>query len=188
MAITELLVIAVGLSMDAFAVSVCKGLSVPKAKVKHALCVGLYFGGFQALMPLLGYFCGSVLGVYIRSVDHWVAFALLSLIGGNMIRESFQKEEKELNDSFSVKTMIPLSIATSIDALATGITFAVLPGVNIWAAVALIGAVTFALSALGLKVGNLFGNKFESAAELFGGCVLVLMGIKILLEHLGMLG
>lgn len=188
MALTELLVIAIGLSMDAFAVSICKGLSVSKVKVRHALCIGLYFGGFQALMPLIGYFFGSVFDVYIRSFDHWVAFVLLAIIGGNMIRESFEKEEKELNDSFSVSTMIPLAIATSIDALATGITFAVLPGVDIRAAVALIGAVTFLLSAAGLKVGNLFGEKYKNSAEFFGGCVLILLGLKILLEHLGVLG
>lgn len=187
MSLAELMVIAVGLSMDAFAVSVCKGLSVKKARLRHALCVGLYFGAFQALMPLLGYFLGEAFEQYIQQFDHWIAFVLLSLIGINMIRESFQGEAEELNDSFSVRTMIPLAIATSIDALATGVTFAVLPDVQIWAAVGLIGVTTFLLSAAGLKIGNVFGAKYKSKAELFGGCVLVLMGVKILLEHLGVL-
>lgn len=184
----ELFVIAVGLSMDAFAVSICKGLSVKKAEKRHALCVGLYFGGFQMLMPLIGYFLGTRFVSYMERFDHWIAFALLALIGANMIQESFGKEEEELNDSFAPATMLPLAVATSIDALATGVTFAVLPEVNIWAAVSFIGVTTFILSAIGLKVGNAFGTKYKQKAELFGGCVLVLMGVKILLEHLGILG
>lgn len=174
--------------MDAFAVSICKGLSVKKAKWQHAACVGLYFGGFQALMPALGYLLGATFASAINAFDHWIAFVLLAFIGGNMIRESFGDEEEELNDSFSVATMIPLAVATSIDALATGVTFAVLPGVNIVAAVTFIGITTCLLSAAGLKIGNVFGARYKSKAELFGGCVLVLMGLKILLEHLGVLG
>ncbi len=189
LSLAELFIIAVGLSMDAFAVSICKGLSVGQAKGKHMLCVGVYFGGFQALMPLIGYFLGTRFAVYIEGFDHWVAFGLLAFIGANMIRESLGKGEAEaLDASFSVRTMIPLAVATSIDALATGVTFAVLPGVNIWAAVIFIGLTTFLLSALGVKVGSVFGARYKSKAELFGGCVLVLMGLKILLEHLGLLG
>lgn len=183
----ELFLIAVGLSMDAFAVSVCKGLSVKRATVRQALCVGVYFGGFQALMPLLGYLLGTQFESLITSVDHWIAFVLLSLIGGNMIRESFKQEEESLDASFSFKAMLPLAVATSIDALAMGVTFAFLQ-VNIIPAVLFIGVITFVLSAAGLKVGNVFGAKYKSHAELFGGVVLVLMGIKILLEHLGILG
>ena len=187
MSLMELFLIAVGLSMDAFAVSVCKGLSVRKATVKHALCVGLYFGGFQALMPLVGYLLGTQFESFITSVDHWIAFVLLSFIGGNMIREALSGEEEKLDDSFSFRTMITLAVATSIDALAMGVTFAFLR-VNIVPAVLFIGATTFVLSAAGLKVGNVFGAKYKSRAELFGGVVLVLMGLKILLEHLGVFG
>ena len=186
MSLLELFLIAVGLSMDAFAVSICKGLSVRKARVSHMLCVGLYFGGFQALMPAVGYLLGTQFASFIESVDHWIAFVLLGFIGANMIREALGREEESLDDSFSVKTMIPLAVATSIDALATGVTFAFLR-VNIVPAVLFIGCTTFALSALGLKIGNVFGAKYKSRAELFGGAVLVLMGCKILLEHLGVL-
>ena len=187
MSLMELFLIAVGLSMDAFAVSVCKGLSVRKVTVKHALCVGLYFGGFQALMPAIGYVLGRQFESLITSVDHWIAFVLLGIIGGNMIREALSHEEEKLDDSFSFKTMITLAVATSIDALAMGVTFAFLQ-VQIVPAVLFIGVITFVLSAIGLKVGNVFGAKYKSRAELFGGVVLVLMGIKILLEHLGILG
>ena len=187
MSLMELFLIAVGLSMDAFAVSVCKGLSVRKATVKHALCVGLYFGGFQALMPLIGYLLGTQFESVITSVDHWIAFGLLAFIGGNMIREALSREEEKLDDSFSFRTMITLAVATSIDALAMGVTFAFLR-VDIVPAVLLIGATTFVLSAVGLKVGNVFGAKYKARAELFGGVVLVLMGLKILLEHLGVFG
>ena len=187
MSLMELFLIAVGLSMDAFAVSVCKGLSVRKATVKHALCVGLYFGGFQALMPLIGYLLGTQFESVITSVDHWIAFGLLAFIGGNMIREALSREEEKLDDSFSFRTMMTLAVATSIDALAMGVTFAFLR-VDIVPAVLLIGATTFVLSAVGLKVGNVFGAKYKARAELFGGVVLVLMGLKILLEHLGVLG
>lgn len=187
MGMMELFLIAVGLSMDAFAVSICKGLSVRKATLKQSLTVGAYFGGFQALMPTLGFLLGVQFESFIVSIDHWIAFVLLAFIGGNMIRESFQKDEEEMTASFDFKTMLPLAIATSIDALAMGVTFAFLQ-VNIVPAVLFIGVITFVLSAIGLKVGNVFGAKYKSRAELFGGVVLVLMGIKILLEHLGFLG
>ncbi|MGN1020216.1 MAG: manganese efflux pump MntP family protein [Aristaeellaceae bacterium] len=187
MSLIELFLIAVGLSMDAFAVSICKGLSVPRAEVKHSLTVGAYFGGFQALMPAIGYVLGRQFESLITSVDHWIAFVLLGIIGGNMIREAIKGEQEELDDSFTFRTMLPLAIATSIDALAMGVTFAFLQ-VQIVPAVLFIGVTTFVLSAIGLKVGNVFGAKYKSRAELFGGVVLVLMGIKILLEHLGILG
>ena len=187
MGILELFLIAVGLSMDAFAVSVCKGLSVRRAEVKHSLCVGAYFGGFQALMPLIGYLLGTQFETFIVSIDHWIAFVLLGFIGGNMIREALSKEEEKLDDSFSFKTMVTLAIATSIDALAMGVTFAFLR-VNILWAVLFIGVITFVLSAIGLKVGNVFGAKYKCKAELLGGVVLILMGCKILLEHLGIFG
>lgn len=183
----ELLLIAVGLSMDAFAVSVCKGLSVQRLRPRHYLLTGAWFGGFQALMPSAGYLLGSAFEQYIVSFDHWIAFALLSLIGGNMIKESLSGEEEEADASFAVRTMFLLAVATSIDALAVGATFALLPGVDIAAAASLIGATTFLLSALGLKVGNVFGLRYKSRAELAGGAILILMGVKILLEHLGIL-
>lgn len=187
MGMMELFLIAVGLSMDAFAVSICKGLSVRKATLKQSLTVGAYFGGFQALMPALGFLLGVQFESFIVSIDHWIAFVLLAFIGGNMIREAFQKEEEEMNAAFDFKTMLPLAIATSIDALAMGVTFAFLQ-VDIVPAVLFIGVITFVLSAIGLTVGNVFGAKYKSRAELFGGVVLVLMGVKILLEHLGILG
>ena len=186
MNIWELLMIAVGLSMDAFAVSVCKGLSVRRAQRRHMLAVGAYFGGFQALMPLVGYLLGVRFQALITSVDHWIAFGLLALIGLNMIRES-RGEAETLDDSFGPRAMLPLAVATSIDALAVGITFAFLQ-VRILPAVILIGLTTLIISMIGLKLGNAFGAKYKSAAELVGGAVLVLMGIKILLEHLGVLG
>lgn len=182
MSFLELLFLAVGLSMDAFAVSVCKGLSVGRLKIKHYALAGLYFGGFQALMPLLGWLLGRQFEELIKSVDHWIAFVLLALIGANMIRESFGKDET-LNDSFSFKVMLPLAIATSIDALAVGVTFAFL-SVNIVFAVSLIGTTTFLISAAGIKVGNVFGTRYKSKAELAGGIILILLGIKILIEHL----
>ena len=187
MSLIELFLIAVGLSVDAFAVSVCKGLSVRKAEPRHSLIVGAYFGGFQALMPALGYVLGRQFESLITSVDHWIAFVLLGIIGGNMIREALRGDAEELDGSFTFRTMLPLAIATSIDALAMGVTFAFLQ-VQIVPAVLFIGVTTFVLSAIGLKVGNVFGAKYKSRAELFGGVVLVLMGIKILLEHLGILG
>ncbi|MCI5944305.1 MAG: manganese efflux pump MntP family protein [Eubacterium sp.] len=187
MGITELFIIAVGLSMDAFAVSVCKGLSVSGLKKKHMLTVGLYFGGFQALMPLIGYFLGAHFRKLIVSMDHWIAFFLLGLIGVNMIRESIGEEEEGIDDSFAVKAMLPLAIATSIDALAVGVTFAFL-NVQIVPAILFIGVTTFALSIIGIIIGNIFGSRFKSWAEMAGGIVLILMGVKILLEHLGYLG
>lgn len=186
MGIWEIFIIAVGLSMDAFAVSICKGLSVKKLKLKHALIAGLYFGGFQMGMPLIGYFLGKQFEWLIIGIDHWIAFVLLGLIGANMIKESFEKDE-ELNAKFNPKTMLPLAVATSIDALAVGVTFACLR-VEIISAASLIGVTTFLLSAIGVKIGNVFGCKFESKAKFAGGLVLVLIGTKILLEHTGIIG
>ena len=188
MSLWELFAIAVGLSMDAFAVSICKGLSVKGLKLKHSLICGLYFGGFQAMMPLIGYLLGVTFQAMIESVDHWIAFILLGIIGGNMIKEALSKEEDECLDcSFAAKAMLPLAVATSIDALAVGVSFAFLK-VDIVPAVSFIGVITFVLSSIGVKVGNVFGMKYKSKAELFGGVVLILMGCKILLEHLGFLG
>lgn len=187
MGFVELLLIAVGLSMDAFAVAVCKGLSVRQLSMRHYLLIGVWFGGFQALMPALGYLLGSAFECYITAVDHWVAFLLLCLIGGNMVREGLNREEEPADSSFGFRTMLLLAIATSIDALAVGITFALLPDVNITAAVCFIGCITFILSGIGLKVGNVFGLRYKSRAEIAGGVILILMGIKILLEHLGVL-
>lgn len=187
MGLLELFVIAVGLSMDAFAVSICKGLSVRELKPKHALTVGVYFGGFQMLMPLIGFALGVRFQSFITSIDHWIAFVLLGLIGANMIRESREQDEENLSDSFSSGAMLPLAVATSIDALAVGVTFAFLQ-VSILPAVCFIGATTFILSCIGIRIGHVFGLKYKSRAELFGGAVLILMGTKILLEHLGVLG
>ena len=186
MSLLELLILAVGLSMDAFAVSVCKGLSVRRGSMKQAITVGIWFGGFQALMPFLGYLLGITFSSLITNVDHWIAFVLLAFIGFNMIRESRSEEENESNDRFDFKTMLPLAVATSIDALAVGVTFAFLQ-VNIVPAVSFIGCITFILSAIGLKAGNIIGAKNRSRAEFAGGLVLILMGIKILLEHLGVI-
>lgn len=172
--------------MDAFAVSVCKGLSVQKVKPKHYLIVAAYFGGFQALMPLLGYLLGVRFEAMVANVDHWIAFVLLGLIGVNMVRESMAGEEK-LDDSFTVSTMLILAVATSIDALAIGVTFAFL-GVNIVEAIILIGITTGIISGVGLKIGNVFGSRYKSKAEMAGGIVLILMGIKILVQHLLGLG
>lgn len=186
MSLLELFLLAVGLSMDAFAVSVCKGLSVRRGSMKQALTVGIWFGGFQALMPFLGYLLGIMFSSLITSIDHWIAFVLLAFIGFNMIREARSDEENESNDRFDFKTMLPLAVATSIDALAVGVTFAFLR-VNIVPAVSFIGCITFLLSAIGLKAGNIIGAKNRSRAEFAGGLVLILMGIKILLEHLGVI-
>ncbi len=182
MGIWEILILAIGLSMDAFAVSICKGLSVKRLKPRHCVISGLYFGGFQAGMPLLGWLLGKQFESLIKSVDHWIAFALLCLIGANMIRESFGDPD-ELNASFSSRTMLPLAVATSIDALAVGVTFAFLD-VDILSSVLMIGCTTFLFSAAGVKIGNIFGTKFKSKAELLGGIVLIAIGIKILIEHL----
>ena len=185
MSFVELFLIAVGLSMDAFAVSVCKGLSVNRLEKKHAAIVGLYFGGFQFLMPVIGYLLGSRFESLITSVDHWIAFALLLVIGGNMIKES-RGEAEGLSDDFGFKTMLLLAIATSIDALAVGISFAFL-SVDILPAALLIGCTTFLLSAAGCYIGRAFGAKYKSGAELTGGIILILIGVKILLEHLGLI-
>lgn len=184
MSFFDLFLIALALSMDAFAVAICKGLSVRKVGAKHILTVGIYFGGFQALMPLIGFLLGFKFERFIVSIDHWIAFVLLAAIGGGMIREAFAGGEDEANDSFSFKTMLPLALATSIDALAVGISFAFL-GVDIITAAVLIGVTTFVLSGAGVVVGNMFGAKYKSKAELAGGIVLILIGLKILLEHLG---
>ncbi len=187
MDILELLLIAAGLSMDAFAVSVCKGLSVQRLKPRHYLLTGAWFGGFQALMPSIGFLLGSAFDQYISAFDHWIAFVLLAFIGGNMVRESLSGDEECHDDSFGLRTMFLLAVATSIDALAVGVTFALLPDVHIFSAVSLIGVTTFLLSAAGLKVGNVFGLCYKARAELAGGVILILMGLKILLEHLGIL-
>lgn len=187
MGLIELFLIAVGLSMDAFAVSVCKGLSMPKCTFKKAAIVGLWFGGFQALMPAIGYILGAQFQEAIASIDHWIAFVLLALIGGNMIREALGDDEEEADASLDVKTMFLLAVATSIDALAIGITFAFLK-VNIIPAVCFIGSVTFIISFAGVKIGNVFGARYKNKAEIVGGVILILLGLKILLEHLGFLG
>ncbi|NLB62041.1 MAG: manganese efflux pump [Clostridiales bacterium] len=179
----ELFLIAVGLSMDAFAVAVAKGLSVTQLKINHVITVGLYFGIFQALMPLLGYLVGSTFASFITSVDHWVVFVLLALIGANMIRESQKKSESEDTvNGFTFKAMLPFALATSVDALAIGIAFASLQ-VKIMPAIMLIGVITFAFSCLGVKIGNVFGEKYKSTAELAGGVILILLGVKVLVEH-----
>lgn len=187
MSTLELFIIAIGLSMDAFAVAICKGLSVKKLSPKHMIIVGLYFGLFQGMMPLAGYFLGKQFESYITAFDHWIAFVLLALIGANMIREALGKDEEECNDSFGIKAMLPMAIATSIDALAIGVTFGFMPDVNIVPAVSFIAVITFTLSAVGVKIGNVFGAKYKSKAEFVGGAILILMGIKILLEHLGVI-
>ena len=187
MGLIELFLIAVGLSMDAFAVSVCKGLAMPKCTFKKAAIVGLWFGGFQALMPAIGYILGAQFQEAIASIDHWIAFVLLALIGGNMIHEALDNDEEEADASLEVKTMFLLAVATSIDALAIGITFAFLK-VNIIPAVCFIGIVTFIISFAGVKIGNVFGARYKNKAEIVGGVILILLGLKILLEHLGFLG
>ena len=183
----ELAVLAVGLSMDAFAVSVCKGLALPRVSWKECCIAGAWFGGFQALMPLLGYLLGTQFEQFVTSVDHWIAFVLLGIIGGNMIREALSKDEDQLDASLASKTMLLLAVATSIDALAVGITFAFLPGTRIVPAVALIGTITFAFSAAGIRLGSVVGLRFKRKAEFAGGGILILLGTKILLEHLGIL-
>ena len=186
MSIWELFVIAVGLSMDAFAVSVCKGLSAGRVRLGHALTAGIWFGGFQTLMPFLGWLLGSRFQSFISSVDHWIAFLLLGLIGLNMVRESRSQEAEEVGTSFAPKAMLPLAVATSIDALTVGITFAFLRVDILWA-ITLIGVTTFVLSAIGVKAGGIVGERGKSRAELAGGLVLILMGCKILVEHLGLI-
>jgi len=179
----ELFLLAVGLSMDAFAVSVCKGLAMKKATIKGQLTCGFWFGGFQALMPLIGYFLGVSFTDFVSSVDHWIAFILLGIIGGNMIKESFSKEEECCHTpDFSFRTMLVMAVATSIDALAVGVSLAFLR-VDIWNAVMLIGIITGLFSTVGVYIGNLFGNRYKSRAEFAGGFILLVMGIKILLDH-----
>ena len=193
MGIFELFILAVGLSMDAFAVAICKGLATQKLKPRHMLITGAWFGGFQALMPLIGYFLGTAFAKYVTAIDHWIALVLLCGIGGNMIKESFEKEEEECDcgcDSYGFKKMFVMAIATSIDALAAGISLAMDLGDNYtyaFIAVAFIGVITFTLSAFGVKIGNIYGAKFKSKAEFAGGAILILLGIKILLEHLGVI-
>ena len=191
MQIWELIITAIALSMDAFAVAICKGLSLDRVRTKHMAITGAWFGGFQGLMPLIGFFLGSLFASYITSFDHWVAFVLLALIGANMIKESLEGDACPADASFGFKTMLTMAIATSIDALAVGVSFAMIanedPTFNIYVAVASIGIITFLLSAIGVKVGSIFGAKYKSKAELVGGIVLCLMGLKILLEHLGVL-
>ena len=185
MSIWELLVLGIGLSMDAFAVSICKGLSTKKATLKQMGSCGMWFGGFQALMPLIGFLVGSLFAKAIESVDHWVAFVLLALIGFNMLKEALSKEEEQndKNADFSVKTMFTMAVATSIDALAVGVSFAFLD-VNIWVSVLVIGLVTLLLSASGIYLGRIFGSRLGDKAGIVGGVVLIAIGIKILVEHL----
>lgn len=186
MSLLTLFITAVGLSMDAFAVSVCKGLAMKKLSWKKAVIIGLWFGGFQALMPTLGYLLGTRFEAYVNAIDHWIAFVLLALIGANMIREALSPDQDESNDSTDLKTMFLLAVATSIDALAVGVTYAFLQ-VRILPAVSFIGVITLTLSVIGVKIGNVFGLKYKAKAEIFGGIILILMGLKILLEHLGFL-
>lgn len=191
MGIIEVIILAVSLSMDAFAVALCKGLALRKLNLKSCLIVGAWFGAFQGLMPLLGYLLGSTFADKITSVDHWIAFALLAIIGGNMIKESFDKDEENVNCSLGVKTMFVMAIATSIDALAVGVSFAFTdfePDWFVYIAFVLIGIITFTLSAIGVKVGNIFGTKYKSKAEFAGGAILIILGLKILLEGLGVIG
>ncbi len=183
MSLLTLFITAVGLSMDAFAVSVCKGLAMKKLSVKKAVLIGLWFGGFQALMPAIGYLLGTRFEKYVTSIDHWIAFVLLAFIGINMIKEALSGDEDEANDSVDLKTMFLLAVATSIDALAVGVTYAFLQ-VRIIPAVAFIGVTTFVLSVVGVKIGNVFGLRYKSKAEIFGGIILIVMGAKILAEHL----
>lgn len=186
----ELLILAVGLAMDAFAVSICKGLSSKKASLVNMAKCGLWFGGFQALMPLIGFLLGSLFAKQIEAVDHWIAFVLLVLIGANMLKEAFSKKEEndsDKNADFSVKTMLVMAIATSIDALAIGVSLSLAGNVNIWLAILLIGVITCVLSAIGVKIGSVFGDKFEKKAQIVGGAILILLGLKILLEHLGVI-
>ena len=192
MGIGELFLLAVGLSMDAFAVSVCKGLAMKKATLKAEATCGLWFGGFQALMPTIGFFLGALFADAIEAFDHWVAFGLLAIIGINMLKEALEKKDASEDDpekdaDLSVKTMFLMAVATSIDALAVGISLAMVGSVNIWLAAAFIGICTCLLSALGVKIGNVFGSRYEKKAELAGGVILILLGVKILLEHLGVI-
>lgn len=187
MELITLLGLAIAVSMDAFAVSICKGLAIGKLNIKKYLLAGLWFGGFQALMPIIGYFLGGAFIEQISSFDHWVASGLLAIIGANMVRESLsRKKEEDMDDSMDFKTMFMLAVATSIDALAVGISLSFL-NVNIWTSVLCIGVTTFAFSVGGMKIGSLFGNKHKNKAEFVGGAILILLGVKIVLEHIGVL-
>lgn len=186
MGIVEITLLGIGLAMDAFAVSICKGLSMKKMNWKNTIIIALYFGIFQALMPVIGYFLGTTFEGLVTKFDHWIAFALLLAIGGSMIKEAFSKDEENKNDKVDFKTMSVLALATSIDALAVGITFAFFE-VNVLLAVTIIGLITFIISIIGVKIGNRFGDKYQSKAELMGGIILILLGIKILLEHLNII-
>ena len=187
MNLIEIALLAISLSMDAFAVALCKGLALKKIDLKSCAIVGLWFGAFQGLMPLLGYLLGSTFADKINSIDHWVAFVLLALIGGNMIKESFDKDEENVNCLLGAKVMLVMAIATSIDALAVGVSFAFTdfePDWFVYIAFTLIGIITFSLSSIGVKIGNIFGTKYKSKAEFAGGLILILLGLKILLEGL----
>ena len=192
MGIGELLLLAVGVSMDAFAVSICKGLAMPKATLKAGLTCGVWFGGFQAMMPLIGFYLGTLFADAIQSIDHWVAFILLAIIGVNMLKEAMEKEEcceccQDHNADLSFRTMFLMAVATSIDALAVGISLAMAGNVDIFRAILLIGLFTCGMSTMGVKIGNVFGSRFEKKAQFAGGGILILLGLKILLEHLGIL-
>jgi len=193
MSFLELFLIGVGLSMDAFAVSICRGLAMPKLNWRHAAVIGLFFGGFQALMPLAGWLLGSTFAGYIQNVDHWIAFLLLALIGGNMIREALSEKEEcgdeacPAEDRMDYRQLLLMAVATSIDALAVGVTFAFLE-VSILPAITVIGITTFCISVVGVIVGNFFGTRWRKKAEITGGVILILLGLKILIEHLGLLG
>ncbi len=190
MNITEIVILAISLSMDAFAVALCKGLALKKINVKNCLIVGLWFGTFQGLMPLIGYLLGNTFAEKITAIDHWIAFFLLAIIGANMIKESFDKDEECCNDSLGIKTMFVMAVATSIDALAVGVSFAFTdfnPDWFVYIAFVLIGVITCILSSIGVKIGNIFGTKFKSKAEFAGGAVLIILGTKILLEGLNIL-
>lgn len=184
MELISVILIAVGLAMDAFAVSICKGLAMKDPPFRSTLIIGLWFGVFQAVMPIIGYFLGSSFYQYISGIDHWIAFILLALIGANMIRESLSKEEEDVDDRIDFKTMLLLAIATSIDALAVGISFA-MDNTNIYSAALIIGVITMAISMVGVKIGAKVGGKYGKHAELVGGIILIVIGLKILLEHLG---
>ena len=199
MGLIELILLAVGLAMDAFAVSICKGLATKKLEIRYMFIAGLWFGGFQALMPVIGFYLGTSFAGYITKIDHWIAFVLLVFIGINMVKEALEKPEcnseeckngqcniesnKKEKNPYAVKTMFIMAIATSIDALAVGVTFALLD-VNVWVAITFIGVITFIMSAIGIKIGNIFGDKYKSKAELLGGVILILLGVKILVEAL----
>ena len=186
MELFEIIVIGIGLAMDAFAVSVCKGLSMKKLDWKKAIIIALYFGIFQALMPVFGYYLGSTFSSFVQQVDHWIAFILLAIIGGNMIKDSTDDEEEKRNDRVDVRTMVLLAIATSIDAFAIGVTFAFFE-VNLLLSISIIGIITLVLSIIGVVIGNKFGDKFQNKAELTGGIILIIIGLKILFEHLEIL-